>query len=47
MSSMPRVNRLDLRGLRLDADHDAGRPDLGILCVHQPGGRGSLVYVFC
>src|ERR1035437_7661643 len=33
----------DLRGLRLDADHDAGRPDLGILCVHEPGGRGSLV----
>jgi hypothetical protein len=32
-----------LRGLRLDADHDAGRPDLGILCVHGPGGRGSLV----
>jgi hypothetical protein len=27
-----------LRGLRLDADHDAGRPDLGILCVHEPGG---------
>ena len=31
------------RGLRLDADHDAGRPDLGILCVREPGGRGSLV----
>jgi hypothetical protein len=35
----------DLGGLRLDADHDAGRPDPGILCVHQPGGRASLVYV--
>ena len=32
-----------LRGLQLDADHDAGHPDLGFLCVHEPGGRGSLV----
>ena len=26
-------------GLRLNADHHAGRPDLGVLCVHEPGGR--------
>ena len=32
-----------LRGFRLDADHDAGRPVLGILCAHEPGGRGPLV----
>lgn len=24
----------NLRGLRLDADREAGRPDLGLLCVH-------------
>jgi len=29
-------------GLRLNADHEAGRPDLGILCVDEPGGQGSL-----
>jgi hypothetical protein len=29
----------DLRGLRLDAGHEADRPDSGILCVHGPGGR--------
>jgi hypothetical protein len=34
----PRVRR----GLRLDAGHDAGRPDLGVLRVHEPRGRGSL-----
>jgi len=28
-----------LRGFRLDADHEAGRPDLGILCVQEAGGR--------
>jgi len=25
------------RGLRLDADHDAGRPDLGVLFVQDQG----------
>jgi hypothetical protein len=30
-------------GFRLDAGHDAGRPVLGILCVHEPDGRGPLV----
>jgi hypothetical protein len=33
------------RGLRLDADHDAGRPDLGILCARGPGGRGTAGYI--
>jgi len=27
----------------LEADHEADRPDSGILRVHEPGGRGSLV----
>src|SRR6266487_3132093 len=29
-----------LRGRRLDSDHDAGRPDPGILRAHEPVGTG-------
>ena len=32
-----------MRGFRRDADHDAGRPVLGILYAREPGGRGPLV----
>ena len=37
-----RITRVlaDLRGLLFDADHDAGYSDLGIMCVHESGGRG-------
>src|SRR5260370_41086625 len=31
----------DLRGVRLGAGHDAGRPDPGVLCVREAGGWGS------
>ena len=29
-----------MRGFRLEADHDAGRPVPGVLCAREPGGRG-------
>jgi hypothetical protein len=35
----------DLRGRQLDADHEADRPVLGILCVREPGGRGIAGYI--
>ena len=40
-----RARSADLRGRRLDAHYDTGRPDLGILRAMSRRARGTLVYV--
>jgi hypothetical protein len=42
---VPRASNRLMSGFRRDADHDAGRPVLGILCAREPGGRGTAGYI--